>query len=158
MPTLERIGEVLISNAGAGAENISPGGRTMARNLKEEGVLPRGMPAAASGVDPNFRPFLTSMQCSYFLISLLQNGIKLTTESPAGIKANVRRLLAQKQDEDFNPVLLRGMDQTGYRLVFTKLQYGLLLFHALIPESKRFGPLGWSTRYDFRSVSVAGCG
>ena len=44
-------------------------------------------------IEPNFRLFLTSMPAEYFPVSILQNGIKLTTEPPRGIKANLKRSL-----------------------------------------------------------------
>jgi dynein heavy chain len=40
-------------------------------------------------IDENFRLFLTSMPVEYFPVSILQNGIKLTTEPPRGIRANL---------------------------------------------------------------------
>lgn len=39
----------------------------------------------------NFRLFLTSMPVDYFPVSVLQNSIKMTTEPPRGIKANLKR-------------------------------------------------------------------
>lgn len=50
-------------------------------------------------IDPEFRLFLTSMPASYFPVSILQNGIKLTTEPPRGIKANLKRSWASITDE-----------------------------------------------------------
>jgi len=52
----------------------------------------------SSLIDPNFRLFLTSMPAHYFPVSILQNGIKLTTEPPRGIKANLQRSLLQLSD------------------------------------------------------------
>lgn len=42
-------------------------------------------------VHTDYRLYLTSMPASYFPVAILQNGIKLTTEPPRGLKANLRR-------------------------------------------------------------------
>jgi len=42
-------------------------------------------------IHEDFRLFLTSMPVNYFPVSILQNGLKLTTEPPRGIKANMKR-------------------------------------------------------------------
>ena len=49
----------------------------------------------------DFRLFLTSMPAKYFPVSILQNGLKLTTEPPRGIKANLKRFYNGMTDETF---------------------------------------------------------
>ena len=39
--------------------------------------------------NPGFRLILSSMPCDYFPVTVLQNGVKFTTEPPKGLKSNM---------------------------------------------------------------------
>jgi len=45
----------------------------------------------ADTIHDDFRLFLTSMPAAYFPTSVLQNSVKLTTEPPRVMKANLKR-------------------------------------------------------------------
>jgi dynein heavy chain len=74
--------------------------------------------------DPDFRLFLTSMPAPYFPVSVLQNGVKLTTEPPRGIKANLKRGFLEMSDEYLNDC----KKEKEWR----KLIFGLSFFHAVV--------------------------
>ena len=75
-------------------------------------------------VDPEFRLFLTSMPATYFPVSTLQNGIKLTTEPPRGLRANLKRSWNNMSEED--------LEKCEKRDAYHKLVWGLIYFHAII--------------------------
>jgi dynein heavy chain len=54
-------------------------------------VLSEKMRDESDKVHPDFRLIMTSMPADYFPAAILQNGLKMTTEPPRGIKANLKR-------------------------------------------------------------------
>ena len=104
----------------------------------------------AQKTDPNFRLWLTSMPSEKFPVSVLQNGVKMTNEPPAGLRANLRTTYSALPPESF--------EQTNKPDTWRKMMFGLLLFNAIILERRKFGPLGWNIQYSFtdsdRDVSL----
>lgn len=54
----------------------------------------------AATTDDGFRLILTSMPCDYFPQQVLQNGLKITTEPPSGLKAGLRRTFTNIIDQE----------------------------------------------------------
>ncbi|CAH0554837.1 unnamed protein product [Brassicogethes aeneus] len=89
----------------------------------------------------NFRLWLSSSPHPDFPISILQNSIKMTTEPPKGIKANLRRLYQLITEDQFN--ICQAKDK------YKKLLFCLCYFHAILLERKKFQQLGWNVIYSF---------
>uniref|UniRef100_UPI0037E8313A dynein axonemal heavy chain 2 n=1 Tax=Semicossyphus pulcher TaxID=241346 RepID=UPI0037E8313A len=92
---------------------------------------------------PNFRLWLSSSPHPEFPITILQAGIKMTTEPPKGVKANMKRLYQLVTEEQFN----RCSRPTLYR----KLLFSLCFFHSILLERKKFLQLGWNIVYGFNN-------
>lgn len=98
-------------------------------------------------IHPNFRLFLTSTPQDYFPVPILQNGIKLTTEPPRGVKANMIRNLNSVDETNF-------LEALPLRNEMHKMTMGLCFFHAIIQERRKFGPLGWNKFYEFNDSDL----
>ncbi|DAZ98018.1 TPA: hypothetical protein N0F65_004508 [Lagenidium giganteum] len=104
-----------------------------------------------------FRLFLTSFPASYFPVTVLQNGIKLTNEPPKGIRANLIRSFNTLVSEDLLESFQHlgafddGQPKDG---VWKKLLCSLTFFHAIIQERRKFGPLGWNIKYEFNDTDL----
>ncbi|KAJ8737519.1 hypothetical protein PYW08_000114 [Mythimna loreyi] len=92
---------------------------------------------------PEFRLFLSSMPTPKFPVSVLQNSVKVTNEPPKGLKANVKRALIEMEEDFFENHVL-GQD-------WRTMLFGICMFHAIIQERKKFGPLGWNITYEFNN-------
>ena len=95
----------------------------------------------------DFRLFLTSMPAEYFPASILQNGVKLTTEPPRGIKANLKRSYQELTQETFESCKKKSE-------TWRKLLFGLCFFHSVMQERRKFGPLGFNIRYEFNDSDL----
>ena len=78
----------------------------------------------ADRIHEDFRLFLTSMPADYFPVSVLQNSVKLTTEPPRGMKANLKRTWANLNQDFIN-------DCTKPE-IWRKLLFSFSFFHANI--------------------------
>lgn len=93
---------------------------------------------------------------------MLQNCIKMTTEPPKGLKANLVRLL-QNTSEDAKTLLwIFSLAQESYTRVkevqkYRRLFFSLCWFHAILLERKKFKMLGWNIGYDFNDSDFDIC-
>ncbi|XP_075848159.1 dynein axonemal heavy chain 2 [Microtus pennsylvanicus] len=90
---------------------------------------------------PSFRLWLSSSPHPDFPISILQASIKMTTEPPKGLKANMTRLYQLMTEPQFT----RCSKPAKYK----KLLFALCFFHSILLERKKFLQLGWNIIYGF---------
>lgn len=90
-----------------------------------------------------FRLWLSSVPTPQFPIGILQRAIKMTTEPPKGIKANMLRLYNSLSEEDFAQRSLQ------HPQIYRNLLFSLCFFHSVLLERRKFGTLGYNVIYDF---------
>jgi dynein heavy chain len=99
----------------------------------------------------DFRLWLSSMSCDFFPPSILQSSIKLTSEPPQGIKSSLQRSYNQIVNSKPDSKLYESSTKPD---VWQPLFLSLAFFHAIVRERRKFGALGWNTRYDFNDSDL----
>ncbi|KNC54636.1 dynein heavy chain 2 [Thecamonas trahens ATCC 50062] len=97
----------------------------------------------------DFRLWLTSMPSPEFPVVVLQESVKMTNEPPKGVRSNLLRTYASLEEG--------ALDDSKNPRVWRKLLYSLAMFHAVIQERRKFGPLGWNIPYEYTRGDLAIC-
>lgn len=103
--------------------------------------------AEAETIHEMFRLYLTSAPTDIFPVSVLQVSVKLTTEPPRGLKANLKRTYGGVDDE-----ILESCP--GKAETWCKLFFSLAFFHSVMQERRKFGPLGFNVVYEFNDSDL----
>ncbi|KAI9224867.1 dynein heavy chain and region D6 of dynein motor-domain-containing protein [Blastocladiella britannica] len=98
---------------------------------------------------PDFRLWLSSSPHPQFPITILHSAIKMTTEPPKGLRANMVRLYT-KQNDDAMAICRKNSD-------YKRLLFGLSFFHSVVLERKKFLTLGWNNPVDFNDSDYEIC-
>jgi dynein heavy chain len=98
---------------------------------------------------PRFRLWLSSSPHPDFPLSILQRGLKITTEPPRGLRANLQTLYNVVSEEQFH----RCQSEEKYR----KLLFSLAWFHAILLERRKFKSLGFNIPYQFNESDFSIC-
>ena len=94
-------------------------------------------------IHDNFRLWLSSAPHPKFPISILQKSVKVTSEPPKGVRANLLKTYTNLTSQKFQSA--KCTNKSYYK----KLLFSLSWFHAIVIERKRFKNLGWNVTYDF---------
>ncbi|KAH9496161.1 Dynein heavy chain 6, axonemal [Bulinus truncatus] len=118
---------------------------------KLQSIVERFNQGNDENLDPQFRLWLSSRPDPSFPVSILQYGIKMTIESPQGLKANLLRTFGSSGGGVISENLY---DKGSTRLAWRPLLYGLCLFNSVIHERKKYGTLGWNIPYEFNDSDL----
>lgn len=88
----------------------------------------------------NFRLFLSMIPSEFLPISILQKSVKIISEFPRGLRGNLLKSLNDLNEHHFEIHILRNS--------WRSLIFGMCMFHSVVLERGKFGPIGWNCKYD----------
>jgi dynein heavy chain len=100
----------------------------------------------------NFRLWLSSNPTRQFPIDILRGAIKMTTEPPQGLRANMLRLYNLLDTNEFE-----GSVAPAILSKYKKLLFSLCWFHSVLLERRKFKSLGLNVPYDFNDSDFQIC-
>uniref|UniRef100_A0A8U8C9W7 Dynein axonemal heavy chain 17 n=1 Tax=Geospiza parvula TaxID=87175 RepID=A0A8U8C9W7_GEOPR len=108
--------------------------------------LEKRLEQLGQGSHRDFRVFLSAepapcLESHFIPQGILQNSIKITSEAPTGIHANLHKAL-----DNFSQDTLEMCSQEKE---FRSILFALCYFHAVVAERRKFGPQGWNRPYPF---------
>ncbi|TNJ27094.1 Dynein heavy chain [Giardia muris] len=112
-----------------------------------------------------FRLWISSDPSNAFPIGVLQTCIKITTEAPSGVRANLQQLYTYVDKQILERLQVRDNIRDAptedhrddlFSLTpdekddaYRKLLFGISFFHTQLVERKKFGSLGYNIQYQF---------
>jgi dynein heavy chain len=104
--------------------------------MKDLDALTQQMTERYDEIHPNFRLILSSQPVDYFPANILRSGLKMTTEPPRGLKANLLKSYYNIVTADMYQEVLRPDRSEGKiskkETNWYKLVFALCFFHAAI--------------------------
>ena len=97
----------------------------------------------------SFRLWLASMPAESFPVQVLQNGVKMTSDPPSGLRANLIRSYSALSDE-----LLK---ESKPPKIFKTLLFGFCYFHSAVQDRRKFGPIGCNIACGFTPEDLQVC-
>ena len=95
--------------------------------------------APGNTTHPDFRTVLSSDPSEGIPVSILDRAIKITSDPPSGLKANLKQAVACFSAEYYEELEPRTKG----------ILFGLCQFHAVMVERKKFGAKGYNMSYPF---------
>ena len=94
----------------------------------------------------DYRLFLTTVPTDKFPVTFLHSAIKITNEPPKGIRANLKRIYREIDDDWYR--------ESTKPAEFHNLLFCLSVLHSVMLERRKFGPTGWNIAYQWMNSDL----